>query len=247
MPRWMASATSSRGVQCVTGRPPSPGGSHATAMICASCSAVKWAVPRVVARPPTARGGLSLWLRDPSDPAETVACAAQIFDDVLCQLTLRSQESEEDHLIQAIQGVPGLPPVRTDLVWWDAREVQQRSLLRLVELGSVRARAGLSVLLALPSGDVRSTALRHLSPHAANDVTAGLRAMAWRGIEGRTPFVGRLREFLARAGCQTEVGAFERVLTGDTNAADEVRDVHRPALSEALHRVVKEGQRAPRG
>ena len=41
MPRVMTSSASSRGVQWVTGRPLSPGGSQATAMICTNCSAVK--------------------------------------------------------------------------------------------------------------------------------------------------------------------------------------------------------------
>jgi len=41
MPRLMTSSASSCGVQCVTGRSLSSGGSQATAMICVSCSAVK--------------------------------------------------------------------------------------------------------------------------------------------------------------------------------------------------------------
>src|SRR5262249_12732774 len=39
MPRRLASAASSLGVQCVTGRPESSGGSQASARICVTCSA----------------------------------------------------------------------------------------------------------------------------------------------------------------------------------------------------------------
>ncbi len=40
MPRWTTSSASSRGLQCVTGRPLCSGSSHATAMLWMTCSAV---------------------------------------------------------------------------------------------------------------------------------------------------------------------------------------------------------------
>lgn len=55
MPRFTASSASSRGVQCVTGRPDFSGGSLATARICAICSVVNLPPQPARGRSPSTR------------------------------------------------------------------------------------------------------------------------------------------------------------------------------------------------